>query len=88
MKKILAEIKKEDLLDLTALMSNYQTFITLKSINRDSIIDEEKLLEKISQVQIEIEDCKDKLLEKYNVPYYISQKMYIDIHNKVVYIDT
>lgn len=89
MKKIICQLKKEDLRELTSQICNKQTFITLYHIYKENgqIDILPSLTEKINELEQMITETKDHLLRKYNVPCYVSQPMNIDLLDSTIYVD-
>ena len=87
MRKILCVLPKESVQELVALISKQQTFVTLSRIFHDRNESISKLVLKIKETSAEIEDFKNELLIKYNVPYYIDKPMHIDLLNAAIYIE-
>ena len=87
MRKILCALPKEDVQELVSLMSKQQTFVTLSRIFQSKNESISKLVLKIKETSAEIEDFKNELLIKYNVPYYIDKPMHIDMLEATIYIE-
>ena len=89
MKKILCVIEKQDILELIELVSDLQTFMTLSTIfNEKERADEVlKLSNRIQEISQMIVNYKNDLLKKYDVPYYVSNPMKIDIYQSTIYVD-
>lgn len=87
MRKILCTLSKDDVRELASLMSKRQTFITLSQIFRGKNESISKLVLKIKEASMEIEDFKDQLLIKYNVPYYVDKPMHIDMLEATIYVE-
>ena len=87
MRKILCTLSKDDVQELASLMSKQQTFITLSQIFRGKNESISKLVLKIKEASMEIEDFKDQLLIKYNVPYYVDKPMHIDMLEATIYVE-
>lgn len=89
MKKELCTLSKEDVQNFVLLMSNYYTFKTLQTIEeikQDSQAHDDIQL-KIIELEKNINDFKKKLLKKYDVPYYISTPMHIDVENGIIFVN-
>lgn len=87
MRKILCTLSKDDVRELASLMSKRQTFITLSQIFQSKNESISKLVLKIKEASVEIEDFKDQLMIKYNVPYYVDKPMYIDMLETTIYVE-
>lgn len=87
MRKTLCTLSKEDVQELVSLMSKQQTFITLSRIFQSKNQSISKLVLKIKEISMEIEDFKDQLLIKYNVPYYVDKPMHIDMLEATIYVE-
>lgn len=88
MRKTLGKINKSDLQEIRELSCNYQTFKTLKLIysamNPSKVSDIQK---KAEETKANIEQFQLNMYEKYGVPIYISNNMYIDTANGEIFID-
>lgn len=87
MKKTLCALSKEDVQEFVSLMSKQQTLITLSRIFQSRNESTSELVLKIKETSAGIEEFKNGLLIKYNVPYYIDKPMHIDLLNATIYIE-
>lgn len=89
MKKELCTLSKEDVQGLVLLMSNYYTFKTLQTL--EEVKQDSQALDdiqcKIVELEKNINDYKKNLLKKYDVPYYISTPMHIDVENRIIFVN-
>ena len=88
MKKILGQISKEDLQEMVLLLCNYQTFKTLCLIY--SSVDSSKMiaiLEKAEKIKKRIDHFHLDMYDKYNIPVYVSNNMYIDTINGEIFVN-
>ena len=89
MRKELCMLTENDVQGFVDLLSNYYTFNTLKNIeslsnNKNDLIE---ITNTINDLEKKIQQYKKDLLLKYNVPYYVSTPMHIDIQKGVIYIN-
>ena len=87
MRKILCILPKEEIRELVSLISKRQTFITLSRIFQSKNQSISKLILQIKETSVKIEDFENKLLLKYNIPYYVDKPMHIDFMNAAIYIE-
>lgn len=89
MRKELCMLNEKDVQGFVDLLSNYYTFNTLKNIeplsNNENTLNE--IASAANDLEKKIQQYKKDLLLKYNVPYYVSTPMHIDIQKGVIYIN-